>query len=408
MPGVYYRDQDEPQGRCSRVRAEAELITLLEDQYGFTKDIVQAHPDEEVIILRDEDKKPIDYDDNDRNQAARKRRLVHQYNEFLNHTYLDLDAEGFKPKDDLSIDLSRRSTCRVFNNGSFIQGGRFYGGWWEHIPSALRLQIIINNLKVVEFDYSGVHIHLLYAKNGLDYSKLCKDAYQLPEYAETPEMRKLFKELLLAALNASPKKNKRGRLMSGEERARSALQRKINRKPDDYPEDLPDLKEAMHDFSEYHHDIKHHFYTGVGLKLMYTDSLIAEDVLRTMMDNNIPVLPVHDSFVCPKLHENELYEAMKAAYQKHCSFDISKRTEPTSNRLVIPGIRIKEDELDRRIEYPTDSDIEYHYDMNSIKDQELLRLMFLYGEHEHLETDILIDIKKNGDVIRRLPSMEEG
>jgi hypothetical protein len=406
VPGFYYRGEEVGRGKCSRVRAKPELVKLLEDQYGFARDVVQRHPDEEVIILKDADKIPIDYEDNNRNEAARKRKFVRRYNKFLQRTYLDLDAQEFKPKHDLNIDLSRRNIYRVFNNGSFTQGGRFYGGWWEEIPSALRLRIIINNLKVIECDYSGVHIHLLYARNGHDFNLLGRDAYQLPDYAQTPQMRQLFKDLLLAALNAAPKKDKNGRLMSGEERAVKALRKKIRLKPDDYPGDLPDIKEAINDFSEYHEPIKHEFFTGVALKLMYTDSQIVEDVLKTMMLKDIPVLPVHDSFICPKLYEYDLYQAMKDSYQKHCKFDISKAiTAP--ERTLKPGITIKEDELDRQIEYPLAGDAEYHYDMTTINDEDLLMQMLMYDEENIVETDIQIKFSEEGTVTRNMPTKDE-
>jgi hypothetical protein len=401
LPGFYYRNQEVEKGKCSRVRAKHTLITLLEGKYGFIRGIVQKHPDEEVIILKDEDKKPVDYEDNNRNQAARKRKFVRQYNEFLQRTYLDIDAEGFQPKHDLNIDLSRRNICRVFNNNSFTQGGRFYRGFWEEIPSALRKRIIINNLKIVEFDYSGVHINLLYVRNGQDFSLLGKDAYQLPDYPQTRDMRQLFKDLLLIALNASPSEK-----LSGKERALRALRRKVSSKPDDYPSDLPDLKQAMADFSEYHEPIKHEFFSGVALKLMYIDSQIVEDVLRAMMLKDIPVLPVHDSFICPKLYEQELYQAMKDSYQKHCKFDISKVIEAPGRKLKA-GIKITEDELDRQIEYPLISDIEYHYDITAISDKVLLMQMLLYDEEHIIETDIQIKLYSDGTVTRNLPPKSE-
>ena len=401
VPGFYYRNQEVGRGKCSRVRAKPVLVELLEDQYGFTRDVVQRHPDEEVIILKDADKKPIDYEDNNYNEAARKRKFVRQINKYLKKTYLDLDAQEFKPKHDLNIDLSRRNIYRVFNNGSFTQGGRFYGGWWEEIPSALRLRIIINNLKVIECDYSGVHISLLYLRNGHDFSLLGRDAYQLPDYAQTPQMRQLFKDLLLIVLNASPSEK-----YSGKEIALMALRLKVSKNPGDYPPELPDLKQAISDFSEYHEPIKHEFFTGVALKLMYTDSQIVEDVLKTLMLKDIPVLPVHDSFICPKLYEYELYQAMKNSYQKHCKFDVSKAINaPESTQK--PGITIKEDELDRQIEYPTMGDAEYHYDMTTISDENLLMQMLIYDEENIVETDIQIKFSEEGTVTRTMPTKDE-
>ena len=54
----------------------------------------------------------------------------------------------------------------------------------------------------MECDYSGIHIHLLYAKEGIDYNILQKDAYQLPSYPQDRKHRSLFKTLQLTAINA--------------------------------------------------------------------------------------------------------------------------------------------------------------------------------------------------------------
>ena len=51
-----------------------------------------------------------------------------------------------------------------FNNESFEDGGRFYGGWWQSIPSEYRKYISLNGDLTIEMDYSSIHIHLLYAE----------------------------------------------------------------------------------------------------------------------------------------------------------------------------------------------------------------------------------------------------
>ena len=43
--------------------------------------------------------------------------------------------------------------------------------------------------------------------------------------------------------------------------------------------------------------IAHLFNTGIGLKAQFIDSQIAEEVLLAMMYQDIPVLPIHDSFI---------------------------------------------------------------------------------------------------------------
>ena len=41
------------------------------------------------------------------------------------------------------IDFTKRMLYRPFNNGSFEEGGRFYGGWWQSVPKEFRPSITI-------------------------------------------------------------------------------------------------------------------------------------------------------------------------------------------------------------------------------------------------------------------------
>ena len=52
---------------------------------------------------------------------------------------------------------------RIFNNGSWEQGGRFYGGWWQGIGKDLRHDIMIDNKPTIEIDFKAMHAALLFA-----------------------------------------------------------------------------------------------------------------------------------------------------------------------------------------------------------------------------------------------------
>lgn len=56
---------------------------------------------------------------------------------------------------------------RIFARGSFEMGGRFYGGWWQFIPSDYRGYITINGQPTVEVDYSELHPRLMYLQANL-------------------------------------------------------------------------------------------------------------------------------------------------------------------------------------------------------------------------------------------------
>lgn len=200
-PVKFSFDKITRKGRCSRIRSTDKLIDLLVGQFGITEDVLSGNDEGEVIILKDNDKQLKDYEDDDVTDAMRVQ--VRRYNDFLQKTYIDLHHDGYEPESTLYVDLTAKTVRRIFNNGSFTQGGRYYGGFWMGLPSALRQRIIINNQKVVECDYSGIHIHLLYAMEGINYGAKGKDAYTLPDYDDDKKTRQLFKTLLLSAINAS-------------------------------------------------------------------------------------------------------------------------------------------------------------------------------------------------------------
>ena len=58
----------------------------------------------------------------------------------------------------------------------------------------------------------------------------------------------------------------------------------------------------------------------MGVDLMYRDSLIAEDILRHFLNKKIPCLTIHDSFIVPIHHKDELFQVMTEIYFKHLKF----------------------------------------------------------------------------------------
>lgn len=339
-------------GRCTRIRAKLSLIDLLTGDYRWTPEVIKSHEDEELLLLRDQDKKPLEYDENA--STTKMRKFLKNYNAFIDSTYIDLDHQGYRPAKTIHVDLSKKRLKRIFNNGSFSLGGRFYGGWWIGVPGKLRLRIIINNHKVAECDYSNMSIHLLYMRKGIDYGKYGRDAYTLPGYGDDDKTRNMFKLLLLAMLSSD-----------SERAARAALQGDINFYPDDYPVEIPDLKEVVKDFADFHAPIADYFYHQVGLEVMYQDSQIAQTVMQTMMDHGVPVLPVHDSFICPKKDADSLQSAMLAAFRLHA---------PKKYKLRLPRIRIKYEE--HLVDGVDDGC--YYYDVLSVTDQSLLDRLLLF------------------------------
>ncbi len=245
------------------------------------------------------------------------------YNRFLfDHHWLDIlisneefrdlsrlvddEPDEFGDEDDRRWDLDilwRNTLYRVFNNGRFTDGGRFYGGWWQGVPSRLRRHLTINGYPTAELDYSNMQIVMLYADEGLE---LEGDAYEIEGIPHA--YRKLIKRTVFKIVNAD------GQIRS----AKKA--------------ELPvgwTWRQLMDAVREKHRPIAKYFGTGEGIRLQKRDADIAESVMLTMMDEGTLVLPIHDSFVIEDGRQDRLREVMVAAYRRRLGFDINVDANPT-------------------------------------------------------------------------------
>jgi hypothetical protein len=192
---------------------------------------------------------------------------------------------------------------RQFNNGSFDQGGRLYGGWWINTPGRLRKRITINGEPTVELDYSGCHIRMLYHQLGIDYQE--DDPYRLDELSACEEanglqvdhFREGMKQLSQALINGNP---------SGQPhlaKIKDFSFRPYFRRP-----------ELRRLFEDKHAPIASAFGTGEGLRLQRQDSDIALSIITRLRDQGVAALPVHDSFIVVEDQEKNLNRLMEEEY----------------------------------------------------------------------------------------------
>ena len=206
-------------------------------------------------------------------------------------------------EDPRQIDMSRRSLYRVFNDPDLQTGGRFYGGWWQNVPREYRPYLLVNGKRMVEYDYSNQHPSILYAQAGLERPVDCyRDVIKikdlpdgkLPEGKTAEDLRDMIKASFNAMLNAKkPLRNP---------------PRDV--RPKAFGLKWRDVSDAIMAF---HAPIAQHFYTGVGLHLQRIDSDIAEKVILAFIALDVPILPLHDSFLVHNGYEGELPTVMNAA-----------------------------------------------------------------------------------------------
>ncbi|KRB64681.1 hypothetical protein ASE07_27820 [Noviherbaspirillum sp. Root189] len=63
------------------------------------------------------------------------------------------------------------------------------------------------------------------------------------------------------------------------------------------------------------------FYQGHGLTLQFEDSQIMESILTRATSIKTPVLPVHDSVICPVESIEQIMTIMEEAYKKIVGFE---------------------------------------------------------------------------------------
>ena len=314
-----FEGSPEWQGYISRIWPTNKLAKLFENA-AFGEFDVGYDEVRETIILRDDDKNELEYDDTE--DVRRMRSTVEKYNKLLEKTFIDIQSVDKPARIELPEGKKRRRSNRrvfvnithhdkfvrrVFNNKSFSDGGRFYGGWWQRIDSKFRKGIHLNNAPTVEIDYSALHVILAYSEAGIDYwQRTSKDPYDLPvRGVNNPEhCRDIAKLFLLLSLNASD-----------EQKLYKAFRSELNYR--EYPYSFPDvvLSELLDTIKEHHPDISHLICSGAGLRLMNIDSQICDYVIADFVKTDTPILAVHDSFIVPIGHEDRLNQLIKDAFE---------------------------------------------------------------------------------------------
>ncbi len=206
---------------------------------------------------------------------------------------------------DLAFIINSKQLYRVFSRGSFELGGRFYSKY-QTLPKELRRHIFINGQPTVELDYSAHHIRMVYHLEGIDYKE---DPYLA--ITDDPEERIVFKLLLLVTMNAEDEESALGGFRN---KNRDKLKALIG--------DLKDitLKPLLARIKEAHPQIAKYIHADAGVKLQYLDSQITEAILLRMTEQDIPCLPIHDSYIVPAQHEKLLLMAMMEEYRKVMGF----------------------------------------------------------------------------------------
>ena len=317
--GYYLREAG--RGGLTKFVPTDKLLEKFEGIEGHPAFLLTRNLDQETIILRNNsgaDQVDVDYPDTPKTEEFRSNlRLI---NDCFTEHWADLrikDAEIEQlskrlelNSDKYPIDLSKRTLTRIFANGSFKEGGRFYRGWWHNVPSEYRKFITIDEGVTTEYDFSQLSPHMLYFAYNHKLGE--EDAYGR---VLDGEHRRVVKKAFNAMVQSSSQLNKKPTSLN----------------MDDLDMSWGELRQRILDA---HKPIKDLFFCGTGNKLQFVDSCIAESVMLHFAKQNLVALPVHDSFIMREQYAGELEEAMRRGFYNEFQADIPLKREVIIERVA--------------------------------------------------------------------------
>ncbi|GJE17246.1 hypothetical protein AIGOOFII_1959 [Methylobacterium marchantiae] len=270
-------------GWQSRMRATDRLIAAFNDC-----PFEHVGP-REVIELRDVDGERMAYTDTDntrrlrkvmeaRNEAASAIRIEMPEGDGWLHTPGHVRARSEKTGGWVGLRPTPAPIMvRIYGRGRWDMHGRLYG-WWQQLPQARRIELLINGEVAFEEDWSACHPRLLYAMAG---KVPVGEIYDVDGYDP-----RHVKAALLTVMNT---RTTYGGILS--------LMKREEDSPGEWPHSLDYTKGLMKAVTHRHEPIAHFLGADMGVRLMHIESEMCVEVLKKSEKENIPALPVHDSFV---------------------------------------------------------------------------------------------------------------
>jgi hypothetical protein len=256
----------------------------------------------EIIVLRGADGQLLQYRETASTCAMRRdvmaqNAFLERFNITVRHPEARYDAQGLLVIGDLRLNPGRNAYHRVFN-GRFTRGGRWFGPWWQSVPSRIRQGISINGEPTCEPDIRGCHMRLLCARAGVDLGAG-------DPYAGLDLPRDEVKLAINIMLNARNWPSARGALvseLSTRHGPSAGIQADLIRKA------VRIRFPALEPF----------WTTGYGLILQNIDATVCMRLQRRLRDESVPSLSIHDSYVVPKSADDRTVALMEEEFDRAC------------------------------------------------------------------------------------------
>lgn len=285
-----------------------------------------------LVNYRTRDIYPIGYTENpkDEDEATEKRFVRIEGDLAKKHGLIELQAYN---------KLIRKSSVRVgnsylyafekqvrrrFSDPKASGNGRLYGPIWQTLPRRARGKIVIDDMPTCEIDISSTHPAIAYSQRGIDLTEVIRiegKPYQLHGIHSTRRhTREILKQALLIMFNANDRTSAQKGLQGWINGERDAVTNKKEiyaewkRLQEDYGLSIGGLFDRI---LLKHEPISDLFFQSGWKWLNWIESDICMDVVKDFTKKVVPILPIHDSFICPVNHKEELEEVLLDSLKTH-------------------------------------------------------------------------------------------
>jgi hypothetical protein len=273
--------------RPSVIMPTAAFVARVRPALAGWESFARAVEPEVVVLKGPKDRKTGKAEAIDYRETANTRRMrkeVQRINEALRNAPLRLatgnDGRAVCFTDDgQPIDPTRRAVRRIFNNDDWFQGGRLFDGFWETMRREDRFEFLRictkanpEGERIANVDFGQLFPTLAYHRASCDMPD--GDLYDVVGDGSS---REGWKTLINAMLFGD---------------------RPMTRWPEGTSRHFPTgtkLQDALALVRHVHAPIAKLFGTGVGFKLMLTESGILIEALAHFAHRGITALPLHDS-----------------------------------------------------------------------------------------------------------------
>lgn len=219
---------------------------------------------------------------------------------------------------------ARTSMTRIFNDGNFDLGGRFYCPI-QSLKKEARRSLTFNGDPVVEIDYSSIHPNLLYQQNCQQFISPSENEDHYQYRTKDESKRDLVKKVFNLLLNRTG--NKESEISSIMHHCKTTKAEAL------------DLRDWVY---ELHKPVAHLFGKGQGIRLQRTDSDIAFKVIEWFVKNKRPIIMIHDSALVSVRDTENLKLLMFESYQ-----EVIEKINPEA---MLQGLKVESGNLTKQLE----------------------------------------------------------